>query len=80
MSLATLKIALLWCAAINYSVLILWFILVTLAHDAFYRISARFFRITPQTFDAVNYGGIAAYKLVILSFNLVPYVALVLAT
>jgi hypothetical protein len=80
MSLATAKIALLWCAAMNYSVLLLWVVLVTLARDASYRLTARFFPVTPQAFNAINYGGIAAYKLCILFFNLVPYVALVLAT
>jgi len=80
MSLVTLKAALLWCAVFNYSVLLLWVLLVVVAHDVFYRINARFFRITPQAFDTVNYGGIAVYKLFTLFFNLVPYVALVLAT
>ena len=80
MSLAILKTVLLWSLAFNYGVLLLWFVLILVAHDALYRINARFFHISVQTFDAVNYGGIAAYKTCIFFFNLVPYVALVLAT
>jgi hypothetical protein len=74
MSLVTLKVALLWCAMFNYSILLLWLVLIIAMHDWFYGICARFFRITLQTFDVVNYGGIAAYKLLILVFNFVPYV------
>jgi hypothetical protein len=80
MSIATLKLVLLWSLAFNYGVMLLWFALILIAHDTFYRINARFFHISVQTFDAVNYGGIAAYKTCIIFFNLAPYVALLLAT
>ena len=80
MPLATLKAVLLWSFAINYGVLLLWFVLIVVAHDPLYRISTRWFRISVGTFDAVNYGGIAAYKICILFFTLVPYAALRLAT
>jgi hypothetical protein len=80
MPLATVKIALLWCLAFNYAVLLLWFIVITVAHDLLYRISAPWFRVSTQAFDAINYGGLVAYKSFILFFNVVPYVALVVAT
>ena len=80
MPLATIKLVLLWSFAIKYGALLLWFILIAVAHDPLYRICSRWFRISVQTFDAVNYGGIAAYKTCILFFNLVPWVALNLAT
>ena len=80
MSLAILKTVLLWSFAINYGVLLLWFVLITVAHDPLYRICARWFRIPVETFDAVNYGGISAHNICILFFTLVPYVALRLGT
>jgi hypothetical protein len=80
MTLAAIKLFLLWSIAINYGILLLWFALAVFAHDPFYRINARLFRITPQAFDAINYAGITAYKTVILFFNLVPWVALALST
>ena len=80
MPLATVKTVLLWSFAINYGVLLLWFVLIAVAHDPLYRICARWFRVSVETFDAVNYGGICAYKICILFFTLVPYVALRLAT
>jgi hypothetical protein len=80
MTLATIKLVLLWSFAINYGVLLLWCALILFAHDFCYRITSRFFRISEQAFDTINYGGIAAYKICILFFNLVPWLALSLAT
>jgi hypothetical protein len=36
----------------------------------------RWFRLSAERFDAVQYGGIAVCKIRILLFDLVPYVAL----
>jgi hypothetical protein len=80
MTLAILKSFLLWSFAINYGVLLLWVLVTAIAHDLLYRVSARVFRIPEQTFDAVNYGGIVAYKIGILFFLLAPWLALQLAT
>jgi len=80
MSLDILKAVLFWSFAINYGLLLLWFVLIVVAHDPLFRITARWFRISVRTFDKVNYGGIAAYKICILFFTLVPWVALRLAT
>jgi hypothetical protein len=80
MPIATIKIALLWSLAVNYGMLLLWLLVIALARDAFYRINERIFPVSSQTFDAVNYGGIAAYKGCIIFFNLVPWIALSMAT
>jgi hypothetical protein len=70
---------LLWSTAINYGVLLLWFLLFVVAHDWMYRLHSRWFRLSAETFDAIHYGGMAAYKLGILLLNLVPLAALYLA-
>ncbi len=80
MNLAMLKSFLLWSFAINYGVLLLWLLVTRFAHDLLYRHSARWFRITEQTFDAVNYAGIVAYKSCTLFFTLAPWLALTLTT
>ena len=66
----------LWCAVINYLVLVVWFLLVVFPHQWLYRLWGKWFRLTAEQFDAVNFAGIALYKVGILLFNLVPYVAL----
>jgi Family of unknown function (DUF6868) len=59
--------------------MMLWFLLFVVAHDWMYRLHSRWFRLSAETFDAIHYGGMAAYKLGILLLNLVPLAALYLA-
>jgi hypothetical protein len=75
-NLNELKPILLWCVGINYSVLLVWFGVFTFAHDWIYRLHGRWFKVRVETFDAVHYAGMAAYKIGILLFFLVPWLAL----
>ena len=76
MSLDLARDILLWCTVINYAVLVLWFLVFRSAHGWMYRLHGRWFRLSPEQFDAIHYGAMAAYKIGILLLNLVPYVAL----
>lgn len=67
---------LLWCAIINYGLLIVWFLAFLLARDWIFRMHSKFYRISDAQFNAINYAGIAFYKIIILVFNLIPYIAL----
>jgi hypothetical protein len=67
---------LLWCLVINYCILLLWFLVFWLGHDWMFRLHGRWFRMSNERFDAIHYAGMAVYKVGILLFNLVPYVAL----
>ena len=66
----------LWCAIINYGVLLLWFLAFALAHKQLRRFHGRWFRISDEQFDALHYLGMSIYKIGILLFNLVPFVVL----
>jgi hypothetical protein len=67
---------LLWCGVINYGLLLIWFLFFVRAHAWLYRITGRWFRLSVEQFDALNYLGIAVYKIGIILLNMVPYVAL----
>lgn len=67
---------LLWCAIINFGLLIFGILLITLAHDSMYRLNNRLFRLSVEQFDAINYAWVVFFKLGIVLFNLVPYIAL----
>jgi hypothetical protein len=71
---------LLWCVAINYGILIIWFGFFMSAHDWLYRLHARWFKLSNETFDTIHYAGMAAYKIGIMLFNLVPLLALYCVT
>jgi Family of unknown function (DUF6868) len=76
MSVEMVGRVLLWCTIINFGLLLVWFLAFTFAHQWLQQIWGRWFRLSAETFDAVNFGLIAAYKLAILFFNLIPLIAL----
>ena len=76
MSIELVRDVLLWCTLINYGVLLLWFLFFKTTHDWMHRLHGRWFRLPVEQFDTIHYAGMAIYKIVIIFFNLVPYVAL----
>jgi len=76
MTIQTARDVLLWCAAINYAVLLVWFLFFVFSHELLYRLHTRWFRLPAEQFDTIHYAGMAMYKIGILFLNLVPYMAL----
>jgi len=76
MSIEVARNALLWYTVINYALLLVWFLLLALPHEGLYRLWGRWFHLTAEQFDTINFAGIVLYKSGVLLFNLVPYVAL----
>jgi len=80
MSIDTLRELLFWSTVINYGLLLWWFLVFLLAHDWLHSFHGRWFRLPVEQFDAIHYAGMAAYKIGIFLFNLVPYLALHIVT
>jgi Family of unknown function (DUF6868) len=76
MTIEMVRKALLWCAVINYGILLVWFLFFVLAHDGMYLLHSRWFRLSVEQFDMLHYAGMSIFKIGILLLNLVPYVAL----
>jgi hypothetical protein len=76
MTLERLTDVLVWSTVFNYAVLLVWFAAFTGAHDEIHRLHARWFRISVETFDALNYGAMAVYKIGVLLLNVAPLAAL----
>ncbi len=76
MTLEIIRSALAWCAVINLGLLLWWFLFFTLAHDWTYRVHRKWFDLSVDHFDKIHYAAMALFKLGILLFNLVPYLAL----
>ena len=70
MSIELTRSFLLWCTVINYAILVVWFLVFTLAHDWMRRLHARWFRLSDEQFDTVHYLGMSIYKIGILLFKL----------
>ena len=76
MTLPLVRELLLWCTVLDDGVLLAGFIAFSLAHDWMRRLHGRWFRLSDERFDAIHYAGMTIYKIGILLFNLIPYVAL----
>ena len=78
MSVDVIRAVLGWCAIMNYGVLLLWFLVFRLAHDWIYRLHGQWFPMPVEQFNTFHYAGMAIYKIGVLLFNFVPYVALLI--
>ncbi|MDQ1322150.1 MAG: hypothetical protein QG655_3395 [Actinomycetota bacterium] len=80
LDLEALRRILIWSLVANYAILLIWFSVLAWAHDWIYRLHTRWFQLSRQTFDALHYGGMAAYKIGVLLFNLAPLVGVLAVT
>ena len=71
-ALASLRPLLLWGLAVNTTPLCLWLAGFVWAHDTLYRWHTRWFRLSPETFDAFHDAGMALFKVGIFLLNLAP--------
>lgn len=78
MQIQTLTAFFMWCTIIDAGILILWAILLVFSPDLMYRIQSRWFPVPRETYDAIVFAFVAAFKIVFVVFNLVPYVALLI--
>ena len=80
MTTTVLRDVLIWSLVFNYAILMVWFGVLTLAHDWVYRLHTRWFALSRETFDAIHYGGMSVYKIGVLLLNVAPLVAVLIAT
>ena len=76
MTLEATRSMLAWCSLINIGLLLVWFLFFLFARDWMCRMHSTWFKIPVDRFDALHYGGMGLFKIGILLFNLVPYLAL----
>lgn len=76
MELEVIRAFFAWCSVINLALLLWWALFLLFAHDWTFRLHSKWFKISPERFDAIHYGAMAAFKLGVFMFNLVPYFAL----
>jgi hypothetical protein len=80
MDIEILRSTLGWCTVINFGLLLWWALFILLAHDLVYRLHSRWFKLSVEQFDAIHYTGMAFFKIMVLLFNLAPYIALRIVT
>ncbi len=65
-----------WCSVINISLLVLSTISLMLMREPILRLHSKLFKLSQASLPPIYFQYLAAYKLAILIFNLVPYIAL----
>lgn len=65
-----------WATVINWLVLLCWFLMVTLGRQWVFGVHQKLFGIPEQQLASLHYGGMMAYKLLVLLLFAVPYVVL----
>lgn len=78
MTLVALRDFFLWCMIINGGLLILSSLIILCARDSIYRLHGKMFRLPEEKVASSCYKAIAFYKILIIVFNVVPYIALVI--
>jgi hypothetical protein len=66
----------LWCTIINGAMLIFSALLCALAADWVYRMQSIWFNVPREAFNIVIYSFIGLYKIFVITFNLIPFLAL----
>ena len=68
----------LWCAILNYAVLLVWFWGYVLLRESLIRLWSKWIPLSAEQFDLLNFAGIMLFKILILVFNLTPLIALLI--
>jgi hypothetical protein len=79
MSLYDLRDILAWCTIINGAVLLVWLFLSAFASDWMYALQSRWFPLERAAWNKAVYLISGLYKILWLTFNLVPFIAASLA-
>jgi len=67
-----------WCTIINAALLALSFAICACAGDWVYRMHSKWFPISREAFNVAIYCFLGLFKVFVLIFNLVPFIALVI--
>lgn len=78
MDLQTLQTFLGWCVILNFAVMMYLFVVVVLAGDWIHRLYGRWFPMSREAFYLTMYAFLGVYKMLVIAFNVVPYLVLAL--
>lgn len=76
MDLQTLQAFLGWCAILNFAFLLYIFLVVVFAGDWIYRLHGRWFPMSREAFYVSMYALLGVFKILVIAFNVVPYLVL----
>ena len=78
MDILAVKDFFMWCSIINIGLMCLTGLVCTFLSDFSYKVNSMLFSISRETFNIAILSFIGLYKLFVIVFNIVPYIALVI--
>ena len=78
MTIELLTTFFMWCTIINSGLLLFWGLMFLLLPGVIYRTQSKFFPGSPEQFKTFFYGFLGVFKIVVIVFNLVPWLALLI--
>ncbi len=78
MDIPTLTTFFMWCTILNMGLLILSSVMCVFFSDFIYRMNHRFFSISREAFNVALVCFIGLFKIFVMVFCLVPYIALLI--
>ncbi len=76
MDIQTLTTFFMWCTILNVALLVLSSLICACARDWVYRAHSKWFPISKEAFNVAIYSFLGLYKILVITFNLIPYLAL----
>ena len=76
MTLELFRAALGWVAILNIVLLLVWAGLFIFVRPWMVKLHSRWFKLSPEVFDAMHYAGMGLYKIGIWMFLIIPYLVL----
>lgn len=76
MNVETIRTFFFWCTVLNGSILIMSALICVFAGELIYRFHRRWFPMSREQFSMAIYLWVGLYKIVFITFNLIPWLAL----
>jgi len=80
MSIEQIRDFFMWCSIINVALLLFSSLMCICAGGWVYQIHSKVFKISREAFNVAIYTFIGAYKILVILFNVVPWIALLILT
>lgn len=65
-----------WCSLINYTILLVWAVAMLLARTHVYNLHRKWFPLSDAELDRCVYICVGVYKILVVTFNVVPWIVL----
>ncbi len=76
LDVAALQVFFMWCTILNTAILVVTGLFLAVGGDFVYWVKSRFFTIPREQFDVAVYCVISLYKILVIVFCVVPWIAL----